>query len=1124
MTSFFRKWRKYLNESSVLKSVDSQEMSLTRLNPNHVFKEIEQRTVKDVMSVIHNAVDIDRSLSFSEMFGGAIRTTTPLESASEGEIGQIIGLLEGGDWQLDFGQGIAERKEEINSILISMNNFVKSFNNNKMLSGLLEKANEFLKNRPDGEGKEPLIPTKFRDLSQTPKERKRFITAKDIFLASIASVNEDAFKGRKLTALGEENIKSHLNLRVKDMLYKIGNLNANYDLLMSKSKDWRNYISINSMLRDVAVRYKNDPPAEFYAEFWPDTSEFKDRRVQYATTLIDTVLTDEFSDETTKLLFTSFERAPEIGKEKTAKMKIGKILQKGSELQDRFSNFAAGNPTYAGMFGREGLNDEQLRKYDDSISQAVKLFKKTDVVHAISTGGHEQTSIGELDLDDLVEFWNKKSAFFRENPEEAYGNPYTVLLSRHPVDVARMSDFTNISSCHQQGGEYFHCAVAEAKGHGPVAYVVHTPDLQKVLDNFGVESIEELDDEEIFSDRDRNISGIEPASRVRLRRFVNWENDTELALPELRVYGKRFPGFRNAVSEWARERQLDQFKDEEGKYKIPKMHSYTRYGGSYADTESDELFKDFFSPLVDGDLDKLEDEYGFRGDVSWEGEEDESESLVNEWAGTCAGYQDNANRRMEHASVWHEVMGPEEIGGGHPYVSFSGDMAISVDTTLVSADEINNMDWSEMREIMQDLEVLNAVERVYPTEVEMSASPGKDGTTIIVHLRYSEHDYDGTPDGFYSFIDYMEEAENNYEEVRTEIRAFFVEKEWVEKTEVDKYVDTLTDETESFKFFEWEYEQGELVFNIPLPGIPLGTMGSDLEDIFLGSSYDVNAKIRRATSDNRISILSKIFRKDLVDGLADHVEAMQKEAEKQLALDFDDNTQVELNLDDPKVRQDLRKKWMNFGGVYDQSPAQFTLHSQPVLEYETLGARTRYETGPHKMFLTIEFTLPTDAESHEMLAGIEFIKAFENHMDEVANICQNLIIKLYQAFKEGPNNPEKLLHRIRQVTPEQLVVWGTEGNGSRWIDVRTAAHNLQQSTADSPDYKKPGPPSNERGKEHYLRLIKDWTAKEMALSHNQIAKLGLSQGFGVGESLDQEVQKCSRLINEIFDELDILGI
>ena len=94
------------------------------------------------------------------------------------------------------------------------------------------------------------------------------------------------------------------------MLYKIGNLNANYDLLMSKSKDWRNYISINSMLRDVAVRYKNDPPAEFYAEFWPDTSEFKDRRVQYATTLIDTVLTDEFSDETTKLLFTSFERAP----------------------------------------------------------------------------------------------------------------------------------------------------------------------------------------------------------------------------------------------------------------------------------------------------------------------------------------------------------------------------------------------------------------------------------------------------------------------------------------------------------------------------------------------------------------------------------------------------------------------------------------------------------------------------------------------------------------------------------------------------------------------------------------------------------------------------------------------
>ena len=44
-----------------------------------------------------------------------------------------------------------------------------------------------------------------------------------------------------------------------------------------------------------------------------------------------------------------------------------------------------------------------------------------------------------------------------------------------------MSDIGAITSCHREGGEYFQCAQLEAKGHGPIAYVVETKKLDAFL-------------------------------------------------------------------------------------------------------------------------------------------------------------------------------------------------------------------------------------------------------------------------------------------------------------------------------------------------------------------------------------------------------------------------------------------------------------------------------------------------------------------------------------------------------------------------------------------------------------------------------------------------------------------
>ena len=90
------------------------------------------------------------------------------------------------------------------------------------------------------------------------------------------------------------------------------------------------------------------------------------------------------------------------------------------------------------------------------------------------------------------EWWAKNQTFYTKDSNhkkisQALGltadesEAMHVILSRHPIDVLRMSDISSIHSCHSEGSEYFQCAVAEAKGHGPIAYAVSETQLNKLL-------------------------------------------------------------------------------------------------------------------------------------------------------------------------------------------------------------------------------------------------------------------------------------------------------------------------------------------------------------------------------------------------------------------------------------------------------------------------------------------------------------------------------------------------------------------------------------------------------------------------------------------------------------------
>jgi hypothetical protein len=211
----------------------------------------------------------------------------------------------------------------------------------------------------------------------------------------------------------------------------------------------------------------------------------------------------------------------------------------------------------------------------------------------------------------MSKWWQEKQAEYAKDynwrqieSSFAHGNleeKYSVLISRDPIDVLRMSDHENIRSCHSEGNSYFNCAIKESRGHGPVAYLIENSDLNDLLrppgstkeDSDGI-NIGDLDGQEIFRDIDRNIEGMAPVSRVRLRKYVNEIDEYEFAVPEDRTYGRTPPGFIDVVRDWAWKSQKHLF-EHEGEVVAPPEDEIRMYGGSYRDTSDGELLNNFFS-------------------------------------------------------------------------------------------------------------------------------------------------------------------------------------------------------------------------------------------------------------------------------------------------------------------------------------------------------------------------------------------------------------------------------------------------------------------------------------------------------------------------------------------------
>ena len=221
-------------------------------------------------------------------------------------------------------------------------------------------------------------------------------------------------------------------------------------------------------------------------------------------------------------------------------------------------------------------------------------------------------------IRDLQKYWAENADYIKKNPEgtKSAEDVYSIVITRHPIDVLRMSDFDNISSCHspasRTGGSpdsYYKCAVAEAHGHGAVAYIINNDSLKEA---FGTPDLDEIGDasdfqeNELFWDEERDAGLIDPISRIRLRQVryydtdtpKRWDEGTQIAVPEKRVYGKKIPGFRESFMKWARNSQEQQIlnapNDESGDLDLNK---FVKFGGSYEDNNISSLVSNLFGPL-----------------------------------------------------------------------------------------------------------------------------------------------------------------------------------------------------------------------------------------------------------------------------------------------------------------------------------------------------------------------------------------------------------------------------------------------------------------------------------------------------------------------------------------------
>jgi hypothetical protein len=404
-------------------------------------------------------------------------------------------------------------------------------------------------------------------------------------------------------------------------------------------------------------------------------------------------------------------------KKRKIQMKIGKFFGKLADLTakkkvftDKVLDFAKNNRDKLPVkFGARTPRDagDITGEMLDAVLAPEEIKRFNQIGNQLDMYGVDKINIPNFrathaEFKNLQAYWQKNADYLKNNIEKLKdSDTYSIILTRHPIDVLRMADFDNISSCHSPpsrsggDGEYYKCAVAEAHGEGAVAYVVNTDELLAMTDSGTIDeaedkinTVDEIFDDSLrggpgfpggYSPTGRNIGGtIKPVSRLRLR-LAKEKTGTEIAVPETRVYGEKLPGIGDRLLRWVQEQQADIIENlprtEDGKIDLNQI---TFFGGHYSDSGGTEGLDQRFRELIGL---TSEETYGKgRQDRSVEDSLDDDllySSRENALKDECEEIADNFNHDiMKYFTVGFEIM---DDGGGDFYISVSATLELSFD-------------------------------------------------------------------------------------------------------------------------------------------------------------------------------------------------------------------------------------------------------------------------------------------------------------------------------------------------------------------------------------------------------------------------------------------------------------
>ena len=197
--------------------------------------------------------------------------------------------------------------------------------------------------------------------------------------------------------------------------------------------------------------------------------------------------------------------------------------------------------------------------------------------------------------DELHSLFQKNKGELTGRSVEWPGDTSNVLfiLSRDEIDVLRMSDHDGLDSCHSLDGGYDQCVLADAKRDGAIIYSVLKSDFEDLAGGTDQAKLDALEGKEIFKDETRNVEGIVPTGRVRVRK-VSLQG-IEFAVVEDALYGKFPVGSRYNIFKDLTYSQKDKY--EKLKQPIDIGADGISYGGSATDTGFESMIKESLSLL-----------------------------------------------------------------------------------------------------------------------------------------------------------------------------------------------------------------------------------------------------------------------------------------------------------------------------------------------------------------------------------------------------------------------------------------------------------------------------------------------------------------------------------------------